>query len=121
MILALLVLSVRLGENIEDFVGFEKNDGISAPTIMYTGDFVNAAFRVYVDNVEITTTTNFITAYKVMFAAYYVFNLGYPKNRAATMTYIQKAIINIQDKTAVIRKVSSFTNNLFVFKQQLKR
>ena len=61
--------------------------------------------EVVLENCVIAKTDDLLVAFQVTFACFYIFNLEYPKCLAATLTYIQKDVIDLQDSALEIGKV----------------
>lgn len=65
----------------------------------------NELYEIRFDNTQIATTTSLITAMKVLMGTIYVFNGAFPKAHLACYTFLQKVIINLQDKQPRNKKV----------------
>ena len=68
--------------------------------------------NVKVEKCQICTKNDFIHAYMVVFASYYTFNLAYNPKLCATLTFVQKFLLDIGDKVKPITKVLSLISNL---------
>ncbi len=77
------------------------------PIIVKSGEVLTDTelYEVYADNVRIIGTTNLSTAFKALMGAVYVFNLAFPKCHKSTMTFLQKVVINLQDRQSRDNKV----------------
>ena len=62
-------------------------------------------FLIKVDGKPVCRTGTLPRAYKLMVACHYVFNYAYPKCLSSTMTFVQKVILNHQDKVKKDTKV----------------
>lgn len=51
-----------------------------------------------VDNKTVAETNTFLRALEAFIGTFYVFNIAYPATIVATMTFVQKALLNLQDK-----------------------
>jgi len=66
---------------------------------------------VVVEGCVIARSKNLKTAMAIVFASYYVFNIAYPKKLLGVMTFIQKDILQINDKAAKVSKVLTLMSN----------
>lgn len=55
--------------------------------------FMRDSCHVVVDGLVICGPVDFQMAFAVMFAAYFVFNIAYPKDAAATLEFIQRQVL----------------------------
>ena len=69
---------------------------------------------MYLENVAITKTRSLVEAFELLIAAYYVFNAAYPSKGSRTLTFIQKAILDIQDNVKRDSKVSDLLGKLTI-------
>ena len=107
--MALLIIPIRVKEKMEVILQKDEGQGVSSPTILWNGATLkDSMYAVVVDNERVCETNDILLAYKVLFATHYVFNLAYKKEIDATMTFIQKGLLNVQDNCAFNRKVSNF-------------
>ncbi len=65
----------------------------------------NELYDIMMDNTKITTTDSLSTAMKVLMGTVYVFNGAYPKANSGFFTFVQKIIMNLQDRQPRINKV----------------
>ena len=65
-------------------------------------------YSVYVENIKIAETRDFIVATKLLLAAFYNLNISYPQKAAGALTFIQKYLLDVQDKVPVVKKLSGF-------------
>ena len=72
----------------------------------------DAEYQVLVEDNVITTTKDFVLAFTIMFAAYYIFNLAYPSKLSGTLAFIQKLVLQIGDKAKVKPKVLTLIGKL---------
>ena len=61
------------------------------------------SFKVKVDSVVLTTTSDIVTAIQILFASFYIFNICYPAKLSAFFS--QKEVINMEDSAPPISKV----------------
>ena len=64
------------------------------------------AFTVCIENVTVAKTKSLLHAFQLLIATYYSFNAAYPSKGSRTLTFIQKAVLNIQDGVKSDTKVS---------------
>lgn len=55
-------------------------------------------YDLTIDNIELKGTDDFMEAFKMFFASYYVFNQRFPDAFATTMQFIQEYFLRIQPK-----------------------
>lgn len=65
----------------------------------------DVTFDVTAEGRSICKSSDFIHSFIVMFASYYVFNLVYNKKLDGTLSFIQKCILNIGDRSKTKPKV----------------
>ena len=69
-----------------------------------------------VEGVQACTCGDLVTAFALMFATYYIYNLSYPHTIQSTMTFLQTAFLRIEDSVKKECKVSrSITTLLSVW------
>ena len=122
MCLALLQLPTLLKEDKFNIFKFDDEDIMHYPKICSSSleketfdlDEIlsEETFSVVVEGCTIARNKNFVTAFAVMFTAYYVFNIAYPAALISTLTFIQKDILQIHDKAARISKVFTLMSKL---------
>ena len=96
-------------EDLSQIVAEDSSDAISTPMIVYTGiNFLSATYSVYVDNVKIAETRDFIVVTKLLLAAFYNLNISYPQKAAWALNFIQQHLVDLQDKVPVVKKLSGF-------------
>ena len=54
-------------------------------------------YSIFLDGISVAKLETLPRAYKLWFASVYVFNIAYPKQLTATLTFFQKVIMNIHD------------------------
>ena len=54
-------------------------------------------FSLLVEGVQVCTCGNLMTAFVLMFATYYIYNLSYPDAMQSTMNFFQTAFLKIED------------------------
>eukprot|EP00111_Clytia_hemisphaerica_P004357 TCONS_00012456-protein len=64
-------------------------------TDLSTALLESASFDVKIEGQVVAQANNFMEAFAVMIATYYVFNLAYPKELECTLSFIQKYILDI--------------------------
>ena len=69
-------------------------------------------FVVSVEGNTIAKTQCFLKAFEIFFSAFYIFNLEYPKALKATLTFIQKEIIQLNDGAPEIGRVINLITKL---------
>ena len=88
--MALLIIPIRVKEKMVVILQKVEGQGISSPTILWSGATLkDSMYAVVVDNERVCETDDILLAYKVLFATHYVFNLEYKKEIDVTMTFIQ--------------------------------
>ena len=55
-------------------------------------------YEIRMDNTRVAITNNLSTAMKILMGTIYVFNGAYPKAHLAFLTFLQKVIMNLQDR-----------------------
>ena len=115
--IALYTIPGLLRERVSNFVvEKEQNDEEhkSYPHIVlsHSNPADSDQFSIKVDNIDILTVNDFLTAFKLMIACYYVFNIAYPKVANASMEFVQKVLMNVQDGTKISSKVLSLLAKL---------
>ena len=79
------------------------------PLIIYTGEqFTQSTYTITADGEVIGETKDFIDAVKVLICTYYNFNVAYPTKACASLTFIQKMVMNLQDSVPPIKKLQTF-------------
>ncbi len=109
--MALLCLPSQLSEpsiviSQEEFARRSEEIKVN-PIIVGSGEVLTDSelYDVYVDSVKVTTTASLSTAFKTLMGAIYAFNLAFPKCHSSSMTFLQKVIINLQDRQPRDKKV----------------
>jgi len=77
----------------------------------------SSVFDVVVESEIIAHCDNFLDAFIVLLACYYVFNLAYPKKLEGTLTFVQKFLLKIGDSTKTLPRVAGLITRLkkFIF------
>ena len=115
---AIFVLFSRLKEKPSEIIIKDENQPIAEPKIVFKDYFLDSVYSVVVDNQRLCSTKDFIHAVKLLMATYYIFNIAYPKPSEGTLTFIQKGLINLQDRAKMNKKVA---NLLLEINQQRKK
>lgn len=78
------------------------------------GDILNddMEFTVVTAGNVIGKTKDLLSAYVVMFASYYIFNLAYPAKLNGTFMFIQKYILKIGDSLSIPPKLITLFGKL---------
>ena len=63
-------------------------------------------FSLLVEGVQVCTCGDLVTAFALVFAAYYIYNLSYPDAIQSTMTFFQTAFLKTEDGVKNEGKVS---------------
>ena len=115
---ALLCLPSQLSESSlvitqEAFDALPEETKVN-PIIVSSGEVLtdNEFYQVYMDSVQIVATNDLSTAFKVLMGGVYIFNLAFPKSHKSTMTFLQKVVINLQDRQARDNKVVKLAGKL---------
>ena len=54
-------------------------------------------FSLLVEGVQVCTCGNLMTAFVLMFATYYIYNMSYPDAMQSTMKFFQTAFLKTED------------------------
>ena len=65
-------------------------------------------FSLLVEGVQVCIYGDLVTAFALIFAVYYIYNLSYPHAIESTMTFFQTAFLKIEDS---VKKGWPFSNN----------
>ena len=65
----------------------------------------NSKFIVTVENITMATSNDFVHAFTLMVASYYIFNLQYRKSSVALLTFIQKFMLALNDSEKTSQSV----------------
>ena len=65
-------------------------------------------FSLLVKGAQVCICGDLVTAFALMFAVYYIYNLSYPDAIESTMTFSQTAFLKIEDS---VKKGWPFLNN----------
>ena len=105
---AIMRLPELLSEKCEHFFATERGDRCY-PYVLITeqGEFI-----IIADNVDVATADTLPKAFQVYFAVFYIFNIAYSKQTNATLTFVQKVLLNIQDNTKKNARVVSLLAKL---------
>lgn len=114
----LMVLPSHLKEKISNFMLTTSQEapggGVlkSEPIIVADGeDFLQSSnFSVISENMKICETKTLTDAFECLLAAYYCFNMTYPKNILNTMTFLEK-LVGLEKKR-IPRRVATFYTQL---------
>ena len=69
-------------------------------------------FSLLVEGVQVCTCGNLVTAFALMFATYYIYNLSYPDAIQSTITFFQTSFLKIEDIFKKDYKVSRLMTTL---------
>ena len=61
-----------------------------------------------IENMSMTKTKAFGTAFSLLLCSHYVFKLSYSRNLVPSMAFFQKCIIKLPDDTAIPNKIVGF-------------
>ena len=65
----------------------------------------NTSYNIMVERFRLTNTKDFIKAFGVLMASFYVFNLEYIKKAEGSFIFVQKLLLIINDKQKIPQKV----------------
>ena len=65
-------------------------------------------FMLTIENMSMTKTKGFGTAFSLLLCSHYVFKLSYSRNLVPSMAFFQKCIIKLPDDTAIPTKIVGF-------------
>ena len=113
----MLAIPYLLRENTEDLFDFE---GASQPRIQCGKPSAdvnviseeNTSYHIMVERFRLTSTKDFIKAFGVLMASFYVFNLEYTKKVEGSFIFVQKLFLNINDKQKTQQKVLKLISSL---------
>lgn len=113
-----MVLPSHLKEKISNFMLTTSQEapggGVlkSEPIIVADGEnFLQSSnFSVISENMKICETKTLTDAFECLLAAYYCFNMTYPKNILNTMTFLEK-LVGLEKKR-IPRRVATFYTQL---------
>ena len=74
-------------------------------------------YQIVLDEIAIATCGDLVTAFGLMMATYYSFNIAYPKELNSSLVFFQKAFLNIRD-SANVKKVTNLMCRLLAKKTQ---
>ena len=113
----MVAIPYLLRENAEDLFDFE---GASQPRIQCDKPSAdinvigeeNTSYHIMVERFHLTSTKDFINAFGVLMASFYVFNLEYTKKVEGSFIFVQKLFSNIYDKQKTPQKVLKLISSL---------
>jgi len=73
---------------------------------VYSGDNL----EVHVEGTLVARPVDLMEAFKVLVAAHYVFDIPYNKKAHDTLTFLQKGILGIRDKTRISSSIRNLLN-----------
>ncbi len=117
-VVALLALPSQLNEKSpilsrKDFEALDDTAKLNAYVIAEGEPMSdNELYKITIDNTCIATTNSLIVAMKTLIGTIYVFNGAFPKAHLACFTFLQKVIINLQDKQPRNKKVVSLAGQI---------
>ena len=112
---AIAVVPQQLREKLANMFLLDETEISSFPKLMVESEYMFGEFvdiSVVIEGETICTCGDLLTAFKLLFASYYVFNLAYPDVLKSTMTFFQKGFLNIHDKVKRDPKVSRLLTTL---------
>lgn len=117
---ALLHLPGLLREKLELFICSEQHYETNAeettgnPVIVFQGanPFESANFDVYADGIKILTVDSIAKAFEMLITCFFVLNIAYPKDMVKTLTFLQKVIVNLQDKIKNPKAIVTLLSNI---------
>lgn len=117
MTLAAILLPSLLRENTGMlFKNFHDEKHPQILCVKNVGNILEAIqcneFSIVVDDHWFAETTEFLSAVRIWFSTYYLFNISYPKCLEATLTFLQKEVINLQDSAPNLTKVISLITKI---------
>ena len=112
---AVAVIPQQLREKLADMFLLNDEEISSFPKLFVKsenlfGEFVDIS--IVIEGETVCSCGDLFTAFKLLFATYYIFNLAYPDVLKSTLTFFQKGILNIQDKMKKDPKVSRLLTTL---------
>ena len=119
---AILITPLRMRDDISDMISCDEQQAVSGPRIVYVAQesFKDVMFKVIVDNEVVVATLNFLEAFAVYLAVFYVFDMVYEKNIRSSLVFFQKMVVGLDDKSPVPKKVHSFATDVYTFSKTLK-
>ena len=69
-------------------------------------------FEIVLDGVNLCKTEDFVSAFQITLASYYVFNRNYPKQLEASYTFLQKEMLGIHGTVKIPAKVLTLMKRL---------
>ena len=113
---SLLAIPYLLRENPEDLFDFEGASqpiqcGKPSADINVISE-ENTSYHIMVERFRLTSTKDFIKAFGVLMASFYVFNLKYTKKVEGSFIFVQKLFLNINDKQKTQQKVLKLISSL---------
>ena len=69
-------------------------------------------FEIYVENQKVATTSDFVVAFALLFAQFYIFNMAYPTTLQCTYNFMQKYLLELKDTTSTNNKVINLMSKL---------
>ena len=97
-------------------VSKEGNELQSHPIIVWQGSAItdnDAIFIIQAEGQVIAKTSSMVMAFTLLFTTYYVFHVAYPDRCKSTLTFFQKAVLNLQDKVKKDIKVAGLLTKLY--------
>ena len=116
---AILSIPLILKEKIGAFIA-KTDSELNHPRIIcetYDAEVITTLFQserfvVMVESNVLFETKDICEAFLVMFASYYVFNLSYPLELDATLTFFQRSIFKVGDSAKLKQKVLTLIASL---------
>jgi hypothetical protein len=111
----ILVLPQHLREKLDTLVARSTDTtDPSKPTILVPEgrSALDGDLSIHIERVVLCNTNSFAKAIALLLASYYIFNLAYPSKGVATLTFIQKCILNLHDGSKNIDKVVTLLGRL---------
>ncbi|XP_071820324.1 uncharacterized protein [Apostichopus japonicus] len=105
---AVIAVPTLVNEKLENMLSVvDETHEVKLPVIMemFEGEEEVSSYTVKVDGFKVTESSNFMSAFAVYLATFYIFNLVYPTALKKTLNFYQRMILNIQDGLPVDKTV----------------
>ncbi|PIK49006.1 hypothetical protein BSL78_14112 [Apostichopus japonicus] len=97
---AVIAVPTLVNEKLENMLSVvDETHEVKLPVIMemFEGEEEVSSYTVKVDGFKVTESSNFMSAFAIYLATFYIFNLVYPTALKKTLNFHQRMILNIQD------------------------
>ena len=85
----------------------------ATPIVVYSGDiYTTSKLEVFAEGNLIASPLDIMEAFEVLFCAHYVFNKEYNRKARDTLTFLQRGLFSILDKSKVSAIVRSLLNDI---------